>query len=394
MVLAEAASNICRIVWVIDSSDEVLAPLIRLLRRLGDVVDSAGLDADGIAAELAPYEPGGIFTFAEDKTPLTAELSHRLSLVYHSLEAADRLADKYLQRHALHNAGMPGPAIWKAPNPLLPRNDYDSQLEALIEEITFPVVVKPRRGTGSAATVRANDREELLQFLARFEQREGGLLVELLLQRGRVSHMAITGKFKHAPPFRGRGCFLPSDVDASTERALFEAAETAVLAIGLTDGFANVDMKLTPGGPRIMEVNGRLGGKVHDLIELAGGPSILPLVFRLALGDDVAADPTVVQVLEGNWQRIGYYAWVQGPMSALNLISVDGLDEVAALSHVSTVIRNRNTGDSLDWSLGGHINVCAVFGSVENYDDLVAARDEIDEKISLEFEVMTTEAGA
>src|SRR5271156_6376620 len=121
-------------------------------------------------------------------------------------------------------------------------------------------------------------------------------MVELLLQGGRVSHLAITGKFEHAPPFRGRGCFLPSDVDASTEKALFEAAETAVLAVGLTDGFANVDMKLTPYGPRIMEVNGRLGGRVHDMIELAGGPSILPQVFRLALGDDVAADPAIARV--------------------------------------------------------------------------------------------------
>lgn len=165
------------------------------------------------------------------------------------------------------------------------------------------------------------------------------------------------------------------------------------MAIGLTDGFANVDMKLTQEGPRIMEVNGRLGGKVHDLIELAGGSSILPLIFRSALGHDVIADPIITRVLEGNWPRIGYYAWVQSPMSARSLISVDGLDGVAALPHVSAVARNRNPGDSLDWSVGGHANICAVFGSVENYVDLVAARDEIDRMISLEYEAVTSGEG-
>ena len=151
--------------------------------------------------------------------------------------------------------------------------------------------------------------------MTRFGAHEGGLLVEeylgdrvgdgtfaddmaveLLAQNGRVWHLATTGKFRHAPPFRSRGCFLPSHVDAATEAELFDAAEAAVRAVGISDGFANVDLKLTPEGPRIVEVNGRLGGNVHVLMELAGGLPILPLVFRLALGQDMAAEPTVARV--------------------------------------------------------------------------------------------------
>ena len=76
-------------------------------------------------------------------------------------------------------------------------------------------------------------------------------------------------------------------------------------ALGFTDGFANVDMKLTPDGPRVVEVNGRLGGNVHVLMELAGGPSILPLAFRVALGQDMATEPAVARVVDGGWPRIG-----------------------------------------------------------------------------------------
>ena len=121
-----------------------------------------------------------------------------------------------------------------------------------------------------------------------------------------------------------------------------------------------------------MEVNGRLGGNVHVLMELAGGPKILPLLFRLALGQDMAAEPTVARVAAGNWPRVAYFAWIQTPMSATRLSGIEGLDDVAALPHVVSVVRNQRQGDPLDWARGGRFNVGEVFGSVEVIGDLAA----------------------
>jgi hypothetical protein len=405
MVLAEAASGICRIVWVLDGSDPVMSSLARLLRRMGEVVDTDGLDTDAVAAAVGSHGPTGILTFAEAQMPLTAALAERLSLTYHSPLTADRLADKYLQRLALHEAGLPGPAVWEAPAPG-PDGAVDARaIEAVADQVTYPVVVKPRRGTSSVATARADDRSQLVELMTRFGGQDGGLLVEeyladlpsrgafsddlaveLLAQGGRIWDLSTTGKFAYALPFRGRGCFLPSHVDAPTAAELFSAAEAALRALGITDGFANIDVKLTPEGPRVVEVNGRLGGNVHALMELAGGPSILPLVFRVALGQDMASDPTVARVVDDGWSRIGYFAWVQTPMSATRLSGIEGLDDVAALSHVASVAPNRRLGDALDWAMGGRSNVCQVLGSVEVIGDLAAARDEIDNTITLEFE--------
>ena len=412
MVLAEAASGTCRLVWVVDGSDAVMGPLVRLLRRIGDVVDTAGIGAGSVATALDAHEPAGILTFSEVQMPLTAALAQRLSLTYHSVATADRLADKYLQRLALRNAGVPGPAVWEAPSPELGPEEYASEVAALGDSVTFPVVVKPRRGASSIATARAEDRQQLADLLGRFGAREGGLLVEeyladrdnsgpfaddmaveLLVQRGRMWRLATTGKFRHAPPFRGRGCFLPSQVDPWTEAELFGAAEVAVHALGVTDGFVNVDIKVTPDGPRIVEVNGRLGGNVQVMIELAGGPPIMPLVFGLALGHDMSAEPALERILEGRLPRVGYFAWIQTPMSATRLSGVEGLDDVAALSHVASVVRNQRQGDPLDWAMGGRSNVCEVFGSVESVAELAAARDQIDDAIRLEFDEAPTEAG-
>ena len=405
MVLAEAAAGVCRIVWVVDGNEAVMGPLVRLLRRIGDVVDSAGLDAGAIATALEPHAPRGILTFSEIQMPLTAAVAGLLSLTYHSAATADRLADKYLQRRALRDAGLPGPSVWEAPSPRLTEEERHREGEALAGRVDFPVVVKPRRGASSVATARADDGLQLVHLIDRFGGREGGLLVEeyladrvrdgpfaddiaveLLVQGGRVLRLATTGKFRHAPPFRGRGCFLPSHVDPPTELEVFGAAEAAVLGLGVTDGFVNVDMKLTPDGPRIVEVNGRLGGNVQVMMELAGGPPILPLVFGLALGHDMSAEPAIVRILEGSWPRVGYFAWIQTPMSATRLVGVEGLDDVAALPHVSSVARNQRQGDLLDWASGGRTNVCEVFGSVESLADLAEARDQIDDVIRLEFD--------
>ena len=121
-------------------------------------------------------------------------------------------------------------------------------------------------------------------------------------------------------------------------------------------------------------------------MELAGGPQILPLLFRLALGQDMAAEPAVARVAAGSWPRVGYFAWIQTPMAATRLSGIEGLDDVAALPHVATVMRNQRQGDALDWARGGRFNVSEVFGSVDVIGELAAARDEIDTTITLEFE--------
>ena len=128
------------------------------------------------------------------------------------------------------------------------------------------------------------------------------------------------------------------------------------------------------------------------LIELAGGPSILPLVFGLALGHDMGSEPAIAHICERSWTRIGYYACIPAPMSATRLVGVEGLDAVAALPQVSNVVRSQSVGDRLDWTLGGRTNVCDVFGFVESLDDLAATRARIDDLITLEFDETLPEA--
>jgi hypothetical protein len=50
--IAEAARNLCDLTWVFDFTDPLLSPLLPLIRRLGTVVDTAGLSDAEVAARV------------------------------------------------------------------------------------------------------------------------------------------------------------------------------------------------------------------------------------------------------------------------------------------------------------------------------------------------------
>src|SRR5271166_4285721 len=89
--------------------------MTRLLRRLGTVVDVAGLSPDTAAELIAVQAPDGILALHDGLLAWTAQIAERLSLPFHSVEVAERLTDKLIQRRALAAAGLGVPGFWPAP---------------------------------------------------------------------------------------------------------------------------------------------------------------------------------------------------------------------------------------------------------------------------------------
>ena len=57
----------------------------------------------------------------------------------------------------------------------------------------------------------------------------------------------------------------------------------ALAALGVRTGLTHTELKLTEWGPRIIEVNGRLGGFVEDLASSHGNGSLITLACAVAL---------------------------------------------------------------------------------------------------------------
>ncbi|XP_065694996.1 carnosine synthase 1 isoform X2 [Patagioenas fasciata] len=87
------------------------------------------------------------------------------------------------------------------------------------------------------------------------------------------------------PAFLETAACLPSCLPADRQAQLVRAALQCCLACGLRDGVFNVELKLGPAGPRLLEINPRMGGfYLRDWIREVYGPDLLLAAVLVALG--------------------------------------------------------------------------------------------------------------
>src|ERR1700735_2613662 len=65
MQLAEAATGLCDLLWMIDSSVPGMAEMSDLLNRFGAVCALKGLSAEDVFKILADWEPDGMTTYLD-----------------------------------------------------------------------------------------------------------------------------------------------------------------------------------------------------------------------------------------------------------------------------------------------------------------------------------------
>jgi biotin carboxylase len=369
MELAQAAAGVCDIVWIVDSGDDRQAVVPRLLRKLGTVVDIVGMSEDEAADALRPSQLDGIIAYADYIMLRASALASRLGLAFHDEVVIERVLDKLVQRTALRDAGIPVPRFVVVPPDPTPQD-----VDAVMQSVDFPVVVKPRHGATSRDTVLVHDAAELTKQLA-----EPPSVVESVVSAGQISHLAVTGRFWPAEPFRETGMILPSDYEPAVVKAVLDLATRAIAAVGIRIGFLHTEIKITPDGPRLLEVNGRLGGGVPEMAALAAGLDLYQMSFRLALGEHIVFDDLV------STDRVGYLICRQPPQWARRVVSVESLDPVAEYPGVQTVSLSRQPGDEVDWRKGSHQYIFTVIGAAPDHKGVMAVRQLAEEEVQITY---------
>jgi len=184
---------------------------------------------------------------------------------------------------------------------------------------------------------------------------------------GAISHLALTGRFPPAGNFRETGFFIPAALDAGSRSAVLDLATQAIEALGVRTGCLHTEVKFTPDGPRIIEVNGRVGGGVPEMLERAAGVSLLDLTLRVALGERVSVDGPVAT------ERIGYRFFLQPPTVSATVTAIDGINDFSDHAEVDTVSVHLGPGAALDWRDGSGNHIVAVVGSTDDEEQLQAA---------------------
>jgi biotin carboxylase len=399
MTVLTASRDLCDLIWVIDDASDDRDVLRAVMRRSGPVVDITGMDAVTAAAAIAEHAPDGILTLADTRLALTAEIAAELGLAALSAAAARALTDKWAQREALAAGGVPTPGHWQ-----VPAADDWGALDRFWAQVSFPAILKPRRGEASRDTVKVDSAADLRRELAAVGDVRGAgealvleeyipdrpedlgqtfagyVSVESITSHGESRHLAITGRFPPAPPFRESGFFMPSALSEVDAEQVMAMATAAITAVGVDIGCCHTEVKLTPDGPRVIEVNGRIGGGVPEMLLDMSGYDLMKQALLVALGDRLEADVPL------HPDEVAYLFYVQAPAGMREVHAVDGLNELKELPGVNQVILNRGPGRQVDWREGNHGHVFSVRGVAASHDELSAFARALEDRVEVRGE--------
>jgi biotin carboxylase len=399
MQLAEAAAGLCDLLWLIDGSQPGMAQMADLLQRFGPVVDTSGLGTEQMVKALSGYEPDAFVTYLDTGMVAYAEMAAAMGLPFHSPATAAALTDKSRQRRALADAGLDVP-----PCHLIRPEQDESELAPSESEVGWPAILKPRSAQGSRYTFLARDATELDRllralgpgrpdmvlegYLADDPARAGSpyaayVSVESVVAAGGISHLALTGRFPMAENFRETGFFIPAALDQAERTSVLALATAAITALDITIGCLHTEIKFTPDGPRIIEVNGRVGGGVPEMLERAAGIPLLQLTLRIGLGEEIRIDGPVAT------ERIGYRFFLQPPAVSAKVAAIEGIDKVSDFPGVDTISVHQGPGADLDWRDGSRNHIMAVVGSAEDYAELAAVNRLLLQEVTVTYADVT-----
>ncbi|GES28796.1 ATP-grasp domain-containing protein [Streptomyces angustmyceticus] len=364
--------------------------MLPLLEHVGRTVRLTG-DPETDIARVRAEAPAAVLTFAESQLGTTSALTTALGLPGHSAETVLMLTDKARQRARLAETGVDRVRSITLTSP--------EEWPRVAAEVGLPAIVKPLQGEGSRGVFVVSDPDGVRRMVAEVfvtADATGTTVVAEELLQGRtdldfadyvsveslcgphgVTHLAVTGKFPLAPPFRETGYFWPPALPDGLEDEIRTLTGNALRALGVTTGITHTEVKLTPEGPRIIEINGRIGGHIHLLGQNACDVDLARVAGLLALGEQVRLPP--FRPDRAHFVFIGL-----GPVEPARFLAVHGEDDVRALEGIAGYRGFTRIGEDLPGGVNTQI-LNLVWGSGADHAEMAALYDKTLATLSYDF---------
>ena len=243
-------------------------------------------------------KPKGVLCWDEMRLIPSTKLAHSLLLPCSSLNAIMACRDKFVTRQSLAKLNVGQPLF-----------SLSSSLEEAIKsanEIGYPVVVKPRSMAASFGVSKVENDQELEisfqtaaavtekceSFIADYYQQvkqsddstsehyfSKGVLIEQCVEGTEISVDSVVSNGVVYPLFLARkqtgfypyfeeiGHVVNSKDPLLEDKDFLELLNNAHKAVGFEQGCTHIEIMLTENGPKIIEINARMGG---DLIPYVG----------------------------------------------------------------------------------------------------------------------------
>ena len=344
-----AAANVCH----------QLAPAWGLAPIMAMHFDRPEQAADTVLREIEG-RPDAVLAVDDSGIELAALLAERFGLPGNRAQAVQRVRDKLAFRRLLKEGEFLCPAFHHLPSGADPRT--------LVPRLTFPVVVKARRLSGSRGVIRADDPAALvravnwvraIQARADRDAQELGVIIEDFipgrevalegtLDRGTLTTLALFDKPDplDGPFFEETIYVTPSRLAGQRQDHIRQAVDRICRVAGLTDGPLHAEMRINDHGVWLLEVAARsIGGLCGRMLTHLLGISLEEQILRQAAGEpaaitrrDGAAGVMMIPI-----PRRGIYHGLEGVAAAQ---SVSGISDVAIAVQPGQIIAPPPDGSS------------------------------------------------
>ena len=334
--------------------------------------NASTIDIDAICKVAQEFKPDGIMTLATDMPMRSiAAATTLLGLPGISMDTAIKSTDKgeMIKAFKLHQVESPWYYII----------DEVEGLKKILSEISFPCILKPTDNAGSRGVTLVNSEEELLQaYQYSVGQSRGGQVileeymtgpevsVEVMVVDDEPHILAVTDKLTTGAPFFVElGHNQPSLLPTEDVEKIKDLARRAVRSVGINCGPAHVEIKLTPEGPKMVELGARMGGDciTTHLVPLSTGIDMIKATIDVALNIKPSIESTLCK---GSAIR-----FIQGPVGVIK--DIKGVENAQVIEGVKEVTLTKFAGDE----------VTEIHSSLDRCGFVIAQADDAEAAITL-----------
>lgn len=308
--------------------------------------NASTIDIDAICEVAKDFQPDGIMTLATDMPMRSiAAATSLLGLPGISMDTAIKSTDKGEMIKAFKEHEVESPWFYIIEN--------EAQLQEVIPQIEYPCILKPTDNAGSRGVMLVNSETELHEaYKYSVSQSRGGWVileeymtgpevsVEVMVVDGVPHVLQVTDKLTTgAPYFVEMGHNQPSMLPMEDVERIKDLACRAVKSVGINCGPSHVEIKLTPNGPKMVELGARMGGDciTTHLVPLSTGVDMIKATIDVSLGLTPDITPTLHK-----GSAIRFFDAPNGIIAG-----IEGIEEAKQLDGVMEISLTKAVGDEV-----------------------------------------------
>lgn len=308
--------------------------------------NASTIDIEAICQVAKEFKPDGIMTLATDMPMRSiSAATSQLGLPGISMDTAIKSTDKGEMIKAFKEHGVESPWFYII--------EQESQLQEMMSQIEYPCILKPTDNAGSRGVMLVNSEDELMDaYKYSVSQSRGGLIiveeymtgpevsVEVMVVDGEPHVLQVTDKLTTgAPYFVEMGHNQPSMLPFEDVEKIKDLTCRAVKSVGINCGPSHVEIKLTPSGPKMVELGARMGGDciTTHLVPLSTGIDMIKATIDVSLGFIPDITPT--------FKKGSAIRFLDAPNGVVTAIC--GIDEAKQIDGVQEVSLTKLIGDEV-----------------------------------------------